>query len=258
MSAGFFNKLKAGAHQMGEDFTGPDYRYQDFIKTPKEQGMSGAGNFDALAKNIGGIINYSNILTKGTGPAKIGNNPLGNKFFLKTAGKCAPAENAGTRCDAKTPCPSTAPKCFKNQCWKPVKNWKGGDGALKAQRWLFIDNTTKGKLPFIRGESSFKGIVPGMLENIMEMNPIEVLTAFGGEATPLCKKVKSKVTRVTKVRGRNKYYYENWNKYVALTDLPENFANRFQNLENKPILHLYNTGFGLLMVYILFCFLQKK
>ena len=35
-----------------------------------------------------------------------------------------------------------------------------------AQRWLFVDNTTKGKLPFIRGESSFKGMVPGMIENI--------------------------------------------------------------------------------------------
>lgn len=252
MSAGFFKKLKAGAHQMGEDFTGPDYRYQDFIKTPKEQGMSGAGNFDALANNIGGIINYSNILTKGTGPAKIGRQPLGNKFFLKTAGKCAPAKNTGVRCDAKTPCPDKSPTCYKNQCWEIFK--KG----LEAKRYLHIDNTTKGKLPFIRGESSFKGIVPGMLENIMEMNPVEVLTAFGQEATPLCKKVSSISTKVKKVRGRNKYWYRDESQYVALKDLPENFANRFQNLEDKPILHLYNTGVGLLMIYILYCFLQKK
>ena len=222
MSAQFFNKLKAGAHQMGEDFTGPDYRYQDFIKTPKEQGMSGAGNFNTLAKNIGGVINYSRILTKGDGAARIGSHPLGNKFFLKTAGKCAPARNTRRRCDQKTVCPASAPTCFKNECW----TWKRkGD---TAQRWLFVDNTTKGKLPFIRGESSFKGMVPGMIENIMEMNPLEVLTAFGQEATPLCKKVSSKVTRVKPVRGKNTYYYQNWSKWVALKDLPENFANRLK------------------------------
>ena len=252
MSAQFFNKLKAGAHQMGEDYTGPDYRYQDFIKTPKEQGMSGAGNFSTLAKNIAGVINYSRILTKGDGAARIGSHPLGNKFFLKTAGKCAPAKRTRRHCDEKTVCPTSAPTCFKNNCWTVKRK---GD---TAQRWLFVDNTTKGKLPFIRGETQFKGMVPGMIENIMEMNPLEVLTAFGQEATPLCKKVRSKVTRVKKVRGKNQYSYQNWNKYVALKDLPENFANRFENLENKPILNLYNTGVGLLMVYILFCFLKKK
>ena len=252
MSAQFFKKLKAGAHQMGEDFTGPDYRYQDFIKTPKEQGMSGAGNFTTLGKNIAGILNYSRILTKGDGGARIGRRPLGNKFFLKTAGKCAPARNTKRRCDQKTICPASAPTCYKNECWA-VKNKN-----QTAKRYLFVDNTTKGKLPFIRGEHSFRGMVPGMIENIMEMNPLEVLTAFGQEAVPLCKRVNSEVTKSKKRRGRNTYYHRNETHYVALKDLPENFANRFENLENKPILNLYNTGVGLLMVYILFCFLKKK
>ena len=252
MSAQFFRKLKAGAHQMGEDFTGPDYRYQDFIKTPKEQGMSGAGNFTTLGKNIAGILNYSRILTKGDGGARIGRRPLGNKFFLKTAGKCAPARNTGRRCDQKTICPTSAPTCYKNQCWAVKRKGQ------TAKRYLFVDNTTKGKLPFIRGEHSFRGMVPGMIENIMEMNPLEVLTAFGQEAVPLCKKVRSEVTKATKRRGRNHYYHRNETHHVALKDLPENFANRFENLENKPILNLYNTGVGLLMVYILFCFLKKK
>ena len=197
MSAQFFRKLKAGAHQMGEEYMGPDYRYQDFIKTPKEQGMSGAGNFTTLGKNIAGILNYSRILTKGDGGARIGRRPLGNKFFLKTAGKCAPARNTGRRCDQKTLCPKSAPTCYKNQCWA-VKNKK-----QTAKRYLFVDNTTKGKLPFIRGEHSFRGMVPGMIENIMEMNPLEVLTAFGQEAVPLCKKVSSEVTKAQKRRGRN-------------------------------------------------------
>ena len=92
----------------------------------------------------------------------------------------------------------------------------------------------------------------------MELNPLDVLTAFGQEAVPLCIKKRSEVTKSKSHRGKNKYYYRNESHYVALKDLPENFANRFENLENKPILNLYNTGVGLLMVYILFCFLKKK
>ena len=34
--------------------------------------MSGAGNFNALAANIAGVINYSNILVRGDGPARLG------------------------------------------------------------------------------------------------------------------------------------------------------------------------------------------
>ena len=184
MSASFFNKLKAGANKMSQDVLGPEYRYQDFIKTPSEQNMSGAGNFDALASNIAGVINYSNILVRGDGPARMG-GPLGNQFFLKTAGKCAPAKKTSNTCNPTKVCPDGM-SCYNGSCYKPVKK------DLKADRYLYLDNTTKGNIPFIRGKSSFKGLVPGMIENITEMNPLGILTAFGQEATPLCKKISRK------------------------------------------------------------------
>tara|TARA_B100001989_G_C24470889_1_gene429139 strand:- start:116 stop:874 length:759 start_codon:yes stop_codon:yes gene_type:complete len=250
MSASFFNKLKAGANQMSQDVTGPDYRYQDFIKTPSEQGMSGAGNFNALAANIAGVINYSNILVRGDGPARLG-GPLGNQFFLKTAGKCSPAKQTSSTCNPTKVCPDGM-SCYKGRCYEPVK--KG----LKADRYLYLDNTTKGNIPFIRGKSSFKGLVPGMIENITEMNPLGILTAFGQEATPLCKKIKKKhMASGYKSDGKTlSYKTTTRSHYVALSDIPEGFTQRL-NLEGKPILNTYTTGFGFLLIYILYCLMNK-
>lgn len=248
MSASFFNKLKAGANQMSQDVLGPEYRYQDFIKTPGEQNMSGAGNFDALASNIAGVINYSNILVTGDGPARMG-GPLGNQFFLKTAGKCAPAKKTKNTCNPTKVCPDGM-SCYNGACYKPEKK------DLKADRYLYLDNTTKGNIPFIRGKSSFKGLVPGMIENITEMNPLGILTAFGQEATPLCKKITRK-HKASSYSGK-KLVYKNSTRshYVALSDIPEGFTQRI-NLENKPALNLYTTGFGVLIAYIMYCLMQK-
>ena len=248
MSASFFNKLKAGANKMSQDVLGPEYRYQDFIKTPSEQNMSGAGNFDALASNIAGVINYSNILVRGDGPARMG-GPLGNQFFLKTAGKCAPAKKTSNTCNPTKVCPDGM-SCYNGSCYKPEKK------DLKADRYLYLDNTTKGNIPFIRGKSSFKGLVPGMIENITEMNPLGILTAFGQEATPLCKKITRK-HKASSYSGKKLVYSDSTRShYVALSDIPEGFTQRI-NLENKPALNLYTTGFGVLIAYIMFCLMQK-
>ena len=50
-------------------------------------GMSDDGNFGALANDIGGLINYVEVLVSGKGGSTTG-GPLGDKFFLKTGGKC--------------------------------------------------------------------------------------------------------------------------------------------------------------------------
>ena len=61
-------KLKnddSGATGKDSSFTGPDYKYQDFIKSTDEMGMSGAGNFGALGNDIAGMISYSQLLIEG-------------------------------------------------------------------------------------------------------------------------------------------------------------------------------------------------
>ena len=58
--------------------------------------MSGKGTMGALAKDIAGLTSYTQLLVEGRGNAKIGGAPLGNRFFLKTGGKCKPVGSKQT------------------------------------------------------------------------------------------------------------------------------------------------------------------
>ena len=90
--------LKAGKKDvMGEEFLGPRYNYYDYIKKPPEMGMSEAGTFRALANNIAGIINYSNVLISGRGRALKTRNALGSRFFINTGAQCRHAVYNGKK-----------------------------------------------------------------------------------------------------------------------------------------------------------------
>ena len=238
MGLPIMKKLKnddSGGKGLGSSFTGPDYKYQDFIKSTDEMGMSGAGNFDALGKDIAGMISYSQLLIEGGGKARKG-GPLGNKFFVKTGTKCQPSKKVGGK-------------------WKPV----GG----KADRYLWLDNTTKGNLPFISGKSPFKGLVPGMIENLGALNPMGIMAGMVEGSTPPCTKIRRRTGPFKGGRMKTESHY------VAVKDQEgfqamHNFLNKNQsmpstqlNLTNKPFVNLYNAGFGLLLLYILFNVMKK-
>ena len=55
-------------HQaLGEKYTGPNYVYSKWIKSPTEMGMSGGGLW-MIWHNVSGLMNYMTILTEGGGP----------------------------------------------------------------------------------------------------------------------------------------------------------------------------------------------
>jgi len=231
-------KESDNADDLGSDFTGPDYNYGDYIKTTDEMGMSGAGNFDALADDIAGLISYSDLLIEGSGNARIG-GPLGNRFFTKTGTKCKPSVKKGKK-------------------WVPAKE-KGN-----VDRYLYIDNTTKGKNPFGRGSTPFKGLVPGMLENLASLNPMGLMAGFVEGSTPPC----VKISRKTGPHDKNGSL-KTESHYVSVKDMEgframNDFLNQKQfrpsthmNLKDKPFANLYNAGFGILLIYLLFEFMKK-
>ena len=83
-----FDDVLTNAKAAEEKYIGPDYPYYKYIRTPSEMGMSGAGNLTQLGKDIDGLVNYVELLVSGGGKASSTGQPLGNKFFLKTGGKC--------------------------------------------------------------------------------------------------------------------------------------------------------------------------
>ena len=81
---------------MAEDYLGPNYPYHKNIATPDDMKMSPEGK--SLGTNITGLINYASLLMTGDTIAnkKIkdeqatlgGQQPLGDRIFVKTMGKC--------------------------------------------------------------------------------------------------------------------------------------------------------------------------
>lgn len=155
----FFKKVVSDLDSLKKDFLGPDYKYYDFIKTPDELEISGDGTIPALTKDVAGIVNYVQLLIAGTGRANKKGQPLGSKFFLKTGGQC--------------------------------KDYKTGKVVTRS---MYIYNVPSGAIPLVTGLTGFrsdnlKGLVPGVVDNMMEMNPLKMFSAFMEGSEPLCAEV---------------------------------------------------------------------
>ena len=100
-----------------DSYMGPDYQYYKYIKEPSAIGMSDKGSLAQMGKNIDGLIQYVDLLVTGKSRASATGNPLGNKFFLKTGGKCM---------DTTT----------------------NKDG-VEVDRYIYVNNVPHGNIPFI-------------------------------------------------------------------------------------------------------------
>ncbi len=263
----FFSKVAGGTENLQKDFLGETYPYHKNINTPASMGMSGKGDMPTLARNIAGIVNYTKLLVEGTGRASKTGRPLGNKFFLKTGGSCEP-------------------KGYVKSNGKIVE--KGGDNSTT--RYLYINNQPDGSIPFISSGAganfgSFRGLIPGIIGNIGHINPVELMGAFGQKGTPPCYKVTMPTIDAKNRRGKD-------SQYVAKSDLANmngcNFPGGYNPITKKrtsgckqgfdimqnylekgkenskilksnkdPIVNIYNTGFGLLLIYLLMKIMKK-
>lgn len=129
---------------------GPSYSYVDNIQSPSALGIGSDGTISQLARNTGGIVQYVQYLI--SGPA------LGNRFFVNTGGSC-----------------------------------KASDGTTQT-RFNYINNVTDAAeaLPeSMRRDlgglaSDFNGLVPGMIQDIGGLNPINLFTSLEADSVPSC------------------------------------------------------------------------
>ena len=201
MPTGFFKKVKKGATAMGESFVGPEYNYLEHVKNPSQMGMNDTGNLETLAKDIAGIISYGDILVKGTGNAKIGSKMLGNRFFLNTGSTC---------------------------------KYRGKN----VKRYLYVNNTPTGKIPLIPGKSAyFKGLLPGMVENMGALNPMGLMGGLAQTGPPDCTLLEAPVTSRD---GRSESMQRH---HVAIMDIPVAGPAKRKAL-NMPPNHRFLDGGG--------------
>jgi len=238
-----FTRAIDDVDKLQEELLGPDYNYTKQIKSPEELGMSSQGSTDAISNNISGLIGYTQLLVTGSGNASKTGGPLGDKFFLET----------GAKCKDKT------------------------SGNL-VSRSIYVNNIPDGSIPFITQGlggakfTAFRGLVPGTMSNLNNLNPLQMFQAFMAGTNPPCRAV-----TMPTVDDNNRVGKET--RYVTDVDIkrldPCMFTSRvnpvtgntckeaFETANNADmpddaLIQLYYSALGLLGLYILFKLYEKK
>jgi hypothetical protein len=192
----FFEKAASNAKALEETYLGPDYKYYQYINSPENMGMSADGSMDTLSKNIAGLINYVTLLSAGGGPASKTGEPLGNKFFLETGATC--------------------------------KNRVSGDVVTRS---LYVNNVPDGSLPFISAATGVrmndvKGLIPGTLSNLAQINPMQMFGAFMEGGEPECEWINMETIDANNIRRNDK------GGFVTINDIKSMNPKWFPNNTN--------------------------
>jgi hypothetical protein len=246
MSDNMFQEVLANAGAAKEKYMGPDYPYYKYIKTPSDIGMSDKGTLSQLGKNIDGLINYVELLVSGGGKASATGQPLGNKFFLKTGGKCT-----------------------------------NKDTQEEMDRYIYINNVPAGNIPFISSGagvnfSEFKGLIPGTISNLNAFNPMEMFQAFLAGSKPDCqeltmetidiynnKSTETHFVTLVDIQNMDPCIFPDKTNPVTNIKCKETFSNLnptnvHYKIPKDPITQLYFASVGLLGVYILYGIMEKN
>lgn len=152
-----------------------NYMYYKFIKTPSDMGMSPGYNLSNISDGVAGIISYINLLVQGNSAASTTGQPLGNKYFYPTSQKCTDPD--------------------------------GNSQTLS----LYVDNVPSGSLGIIPAGvggnfSTFKGLIPGMLEDAFSLAQINFFSAFTSMDPPKCQNVTLQTISVDNKPGQDSAY----------------------------------------------------
>jgi hypothetical protein len=223
-------------------FMGPTYPYYKKIQSPSALGMNGNGNLPQLGRNIAGLTDYVEVLVTGQGRGSTTGRPLGNKFFLKTAGTC-----------------------------KDIKTKK------IVPRDIYINNVPNGNIPIISSAmgtdfSTFKGLVPGSMSNLNGLNPMGFIAAFGQGSQPACRALSMETVDNNDVRGQETHFVADsdirqmdacdWgargvnpvsnDRCTETFQLIDGDDNDPTKLSKDPIVQMYFTILGLGIIYIIY------
>jgi len=219
---------------------GESYDYWKGIKQPSEMGMSPGFSLGTLANNVDGLLSYVEVLISGTGNASVTGKPLGNKFFLKTTGKCSETtaekwkkerdedaawerayDEVGYQEGAKkiTEDEATKMKNALNEEKKKRDEARAKDKKI-VDRWIYVNNIPDGSIPFIasgadgRTFNDLRGLIPGALGNLGALNPVQLFNGFTAGTYPDCAEVTLQTVDNNNVRRSE-------TRHVALVEMVE-------------------------------------
>jgi hypothetical protein len=247
-----FQEVLKDAKGVENKLLGPTYPYYKNIKMPQQIGMSDKGTIQQMSKDVDGLIQYVELLVTGDSKASATGGPLGNKFFLKTGGKCAATDSCSD--------PNNISTC------------------KQVDRYIYIDNVPDGNIPFISSGmgvnfSEFKGLIPGAMGNLNVLNPFALLRAFLSGSTPPCQKITMQTITNKNVKSSETHYvtladitsmdpctFKNGKNPVTKKKCKETFQTNNSELlmPDDPLAQLYFASLGVLGLLILYRIMEKS
>ena len=250
MSDNIFQEVLSNAKAAEEKYMGADYPYYKYIKTPSEIGMSDSGSLSQLGNDIDGLVNYVELLVTGNSKASATGRPLGNKFFLKTGGKCV---------DTKT--------------------------KQDVDRYIYINNVPVGNIPLVSSGlgvnfSEFKGLIPGTISNLNAFNPMTMFQSFLSGSKPDCqeltmetidiynnKSTESHFVTLIDIKNMDPCIFSDRKNLISGEQCKESFSNyklddnqcyTCYKIPNDHFSQLYFASLGVLGIYILYKIMLKN
>ena len=250
-----FQEVLSDAKGVEQRLLGPTYPYYQNIRTPSQIGMSDKGTMSQMATNIGGLIQYVEVLVTGKSGASATGGPLGNKFFLQTGAKCAAT----------------------NKCKDP----NNSATCEQTDRYIYVNNVPQGNIPFISSGmgvnfSEFKGLIPGAMGNLNVLNPFAIMRAFVSGATPPCQEItmqtidinnnsssESHYVTVADIQNMDPCSFPNGRNPVNGASCRETFQNPVAKdaapvLPEDPLDQLYFASLAGVGLYILYRVMEKS
>lgn len=239
----FFESALNDLDSLEQEILGPDYAYYKFIKNPGELGMGSDGG--KIATNIGGIISYVELLAAGKSKASTA-GILGDKYFMKTGATC-----------------------------------KDVDTGESVTRSLYINNVPDGSIPFISSMTGtdfkdFRGLVPGVITDMADLNPLGIFQAFMLGSNPDCKSItmptrdtnniestEAAFVTTSDIQNMNACWFPDGKNPISGQTCKESFSN-YNNMDKKGkmpddiLIQLYYGSLGLLGLYLLMRMVTKK
>jgi len=167
------------------------YDYSKYIKTPSDMGIVVGSSLSNVEDGVAGIFSYVQLLIEGKSNASKTGKPLGNKYFLSTTEDCIVE--------------STNEKVKRSLYFDNIPS---GAGVLKDTGDKFSD---------------FRGLVPGVIENVTSIGRIDFFSAFTQTGIPKCLPVKLKTIDINNNESSD-------TQYVTISDIdgisPCNFITK--------------------------------
>jgi hypothetical protein len=221
----------------------PSYPYYMYIKSPPNMGMNGSGSTIQIESNFNSLGDYGQLLVSGGGNASATGQPLGNKFFSNTGGQCCPTTSFNLSQNNNPTCASS----------------------LQVDRYIYTDNVAYNL------DGMGQGLVDGVIEDIIALNPIALIDALTEPAVPPCANVSLytiDVNNNTTIQSNNvalsdianipAYDFSDGVNPVTANNSSESFSNykikkkRVKKLPKDPIILLYFLLILIIAVYIFY------